>query len=68
MSVSLNEAKVYGKKFLEFVNDSVSPWNAVSEVKKRLLKAGFKQLNEKKTWNLKNNEKYILLLEKLWNY
>jgi aspartyl aminopeptidase len=60
MSIGLNEAKIYGKKFLEFVNEAVSPWHATNEVKQRLLKAGFIHLNEKKNWKLKKNEKYFV--------
>ncbi|KAH3699448.1 aspartyl aminopeptidase-like isoform X2 [Dreissena polymorpha] len=45
------------KQFLNFVNKTPSPYHAVEEVKTRLLAAGFRELREADSWDLKPKDK-----------
>ncbi|RIA89160.1 peptidase M18 [Glomus cerebriforme] len=46
--------------FIEFVNNSPSPFHAVEEARLRLIEAGYEELKERDSWKgkLKNNGKY----------
>ncbi|OLY85790.1 Aspartyl aminopeptidase [Smittium mucronatum] len=61
-TLSVDETSCFceAEKFVEFVNDSPSPFHAVHNVKKTLLKNGFKELSEKNSWDdsLKPNGRY----------
>eukprot|EP00271_Cylindrocystis_brebissonii_P006807 TRINITY_DN19633_c0_g2_i1.p1 TRINITY_DN19633_c0_g2~~TRINITY_DN19633_c0_g2_i1.p1 ORF type:complete len:579 (+),score=106.41 TRINITY_DN19633_c0_g2_i1:211-1737(+) len=47
------------EELLEFINASWTPFHAVHEAKKRLLKAGFSSLSERDTWHLEAGGKYF---------
>lgn len=46
--------------FIDFVNKSPSPFHAVSELSKKLVKNGYEKLSEKQVWNLKSGGKYFV--------
>ena len=47
--------------FVEFLNNSHSPFHAVAQVEKQLNEAGFIKLRENSTWNLENNRFYYVV-------
>ncbi len=47
--------------FVEFLNNSHSPFHAVAEVERKLNDAGFIKLRENATWNLENNRFYYVV-------
>jgi len=47
------------KDFLNFLNKSHTAFHAVHEVKSRLLGSGYKELNERETWNLVRGGRYF---------
>ncbi|KAL4228731.1 hypothetical protein ACF0H5_011774 [Mactra antiquata] len=48
------------RRFLSFVDESPSPYHAVDQIKKKLVAAGFQELREANTWNVKPNAKYFV--------
>ncbi|KAI8880618.1 peptidase M18, aminopeptidase I [Backusella circina FSU 941] len=53
---------VEAQEFIEFVNNSPSPFHATHEASQILLKAGFEEIKERDSWNngvLKRNGKYF---------
>eukprot|EP00761_Pharyngomonas_kirbyi_P009285 gb/GECH01009301.1/.p1 GENE.gb/GECH01009301.1/~~gb/GECH01009301.1/.p1 ORF type:complete len:467 (+),score=144.06 gb/GECH01009301.1/:1-1401(+) len=51
--ITLEEARPYADKFIEFVNKSRSPYHAVAEVKKDLEAKGFTEIKERELWEEK---------------
>ncbi|KAJ3129935.1 hypothetical protein HK101_005165, partial [Irineochytrium annulatum] len=47
------------EKFIAFVNQSPSPFHAVSQVRSRLESAGFKAISERDAFTIKQNGKYF---------
>ncbi|ORX78702.1 aspartyl aminopeptidase [Basidiobolus meristosporus CBS 931.73] len=56
----------YAQDFLDFVNNSPSPFHAVEESKKKLEGAGFVEIKEKESWAglIKQNGKYFFTRNK----
>ncbi len=48
------------EELLSFIDNSPTSFHAVSELKKELKQAGFKELDPGQQWNLKKGEKYFL--------
>ena len=49
MDTTEDEA-AYANDFVDYLNESCSPFHCVAEVKRRLLAAGFEQLDERAAW------------------
>merc|ERR1712226_95595 len=60
MDSKQNEVKELANGFIDFVNNSPSPYHTVSSAKTRLINAGFHQLQEKEKWDLKKGSKYFV--------
>jgi aspartyl aminopeptidase len=58
MSKVVQEA---AKDFLAFVNRSPSPYHVVAETKRRLIEAGFSELNMRDSWNVQPSGKYFVI-------
>lgn len=50
----------FNQELLDFLNRSPTPFHAVTEMKSRLLKAGFTQLDERDEWRLKNTGRHFV--------
>eukprot|EP00617_Octactis_speculum_P023473 CAMPEP_0185755974 /NCGR_PEP_ID=MMETSP1174-20130828/14436_1 /TAXON_ID=35687 /ORGANISM="Dictyocha speculum, Strain CCMP1381" /LENGTH=507 /DNA_ID=CAMNT_0028434747 /DNA_START=6 /DNA_END=1529 /DNA_ORIENTATION=+ len=50
----------YANDFVDYMNASVSQFHCVAEVRRRLLGAGFVQLDERKVWSLEKAGKYFV--------
>ncbi|MFP4698177.1 MAG: M18 family aminopeptidase [Eubacteriales bacterium] len=48
------------KDFMQFINESTSPFHAVMEVKKRLDNVGFIELKSDKDWDVRRGNRYYL--------
>jgi aspartyl aminopeptidase len=48
------------EELLEFINNSPTAFHVVSELKKKLKKSGFKELDLKEKWDLKKGKKYYV--------
>ncbi|KAK9762882.1 hypothetical protein K7432_010932 [Basidiobolus ranarum] len=61
-----NTTLAYAEDFLQFVNNSPSPFHAVEESKKRLEKAGFIEIKERDSWSelIQPNGKYFFTRNK----
>ncbi len=46
---------------LDFIDASPSPWHAVDTSAARLIKAGFKALNEQEAWQLETGSRYFVI-------
>ncbi|MCK7548171.1 M18 family aminopeptidase [Marinobacter koreensis] len=51
----------FNKDLMEFLNQSPTPWHAVSTMKRRLDAAGFEQLDERDEWSLARNKGYYVI-------
>ncbi|EMP56574.1 aminopeptidase 2 [Marinobacter santoriniensis NKSG1] len=51
----------FNKDLMEFLNQSPTPWHAVSTMKRRLDAAGFEQLDERDDWSLARNKGYYVI-------
>lgn len=59
MDSSINdEIKKHSEQVLHYIDESPSPWHAVSNAKKLLAENGFKEIFETQTWNLEKGGKY----------
>ncbi|CAI5445146.1 unnamed protein product [Caenorhabditis angaria] len=54
------EIKKAAQEFVSYLNKAVTPFHAVEEIKTRLTKAGFQELDEKNTWDIKPKTKYFV--------
>jgi len=59
MEDDLNRYLPLAKEFIDFVNNSPSPFHAVATSKRMLLEAGFQQINEREQSNLEMRGKYF---------
>ena len=48
---TVSDEAAYAGDFVDYLNESCSPFHCVAEVKRRLLAAGFTQLDERKPWS-----------------
>jgi aspartyl aminopeptidase len=56
-----DQAREQATDLLNFIDASPSPWHAVSSTEQRLVKYGFKQLNEADTWSLEAGGSYYVV-------
>lgn len=52
-------------EFLDFLDETPSPWHVAAVCKARLLKAGFTELKESKAWNIHAGMKFFFQREAL---
>ncbi|XP_074617587.1 aspartyl aminopeptidase-like isoform X1 [Acropora palmata] len=57
---SQEEVKSAARKFIDFVNNSPSPYHVVDECRKVLVSAGFRELKEKDHWDIKPNDQFFV--------
>lgn len=55
------DMNVINKDLFSFINQSVSCFHAIEEIKQRLLKEGFIELKEKDAWSLEKGKKYYTI-------
>ena len=48
-------------QFLRFMANATTQYHATAEIRKLLLDAGFKELQEKDKWNLKTRQSYFVV-------
>ena len=53
--------QAYAQSLLDFIDASPSPWHAVASIREQLDPAGFSQLNEQDSWQLKRGESYYII-------
>ena len=49
------------QEMMQFLDNSLTSYHAVYEVRKQLEKAGFEELSEKKLWNLEPGKSYFVV-------
>ena len=59
--VSKGNAHKHAQALLDFIDDSPSPWHAVSSIKQQLLATGFIELQESDGWNLSAGSSYFVI-------
>eukprot|EP01137_Pigoraptor_chileana_P025681 Opistho-2@95501 len=59
MASPVDPAKHAGQQFLNFVHNAPSPFHAVEESRIRLTAAGFTELKEKDSWDVKQGGRYF---------
>jgi len=52
-------------EFLDFLDQTPSPWHVAAVSKKKLLQSGFVELKESQDWNIKPNMKFFFQREAL---
>ena len=52
-------------EFLDFLDETPSPWHVAAVCKKKLLQAGFVELKESESWNIQPNKKFFFQREAL---
>ncbi|MBZ2169969.1 M18 family aminopeptidase [Marinobacter sp. F4216] len=50
----------FNKELLSFLNASPTPWHAVETMKKKLMEAGFRELDEREEWSLDSGQGYFV--------
>ena len=53
------EENVYGKGLVDWLNSAVSSYHCCEEGRRRLLAAGFQQIQEKNEWNLQPGQRLV---------
>ncbi len=53
--------QAYAQSLLDFIDASPSPWHAVATIREQLDAAGFSQLSEHDSWQLKRGESYYVI-------
>lgn len=53
------EGRQQGLALLDFINNSWTPYHAVDQTSRRLLAAGFQQINERDQWKIKAGGRYF---------
>ena len=57
----MKEYKAISKELLKFIEDSPSCYHAVDNIKRMFQEAGFEELEEKDSWNLKKGGKFFVI-------
>lgn len=50
----------FNKKLFNFINTSTCSFTCVSEIRRQLIKNGYKELYENKNWNIKNGKYFVI--------
>jgi aspartyl aminopeptidase len=53
-------AQEYSKRFINSINEAVTPYHAIEHFSKELESKGFTELREKESWKLKKEGKYYI--------